>query len=336
MASSFSILSQSLESYSQESDMTSRAESSADGAKRYKARLDKEMPVPQASRRRAVLERSATSTVVKGVKAVPRPTYPTFLSSRSTRRTSWARNDSGEVHDVGPATRLSKERQANALSAGLIEAPRLTRKATYSSLPPSPTGAIRVENDGLRDLSAQSHLEFASLTLGIDPHSDDILAQAIQRIASRRDSTISLESAEDRLRAASLHPEEFFSSGPPISISLQSLPNLRRNQSDDDPDEEDHETGSIGAAEGELNSPRSAGSTIGDEHDEDDIFEDAFFSHDGSPIDESLLLSGSMGDSTAFRDKAEQATRLSWWDVLREAVVEEEEHALEIQGKWHV
>ena len=226
------------------------------------------------------------------------------------------------------ATGMFSERPVNALSAGLVEAPRLTRKATYSSLPPSPTGAIRLETDGLRDLSEQSHLEFASLTLGIDPHSNDILAQAIQRIASRRGSAISLESAEDRLRVGSLPPEGFLSSATPISGSL---PNLRGTRSEDDLDEEDDETGSIRAAEAELNSPRSAGSTI---EDEDDTFEDAFVSHDGSPIDGSMLLSGSDVNINTPGGEAEHRRRLSWWDVLREAVVEEEEQALEIQGKW--
>lgn len=328
MASSFSIPSQSLESYSQYSDMGSQAETSADGARYYKTRAYKDMPVSHTSRRRAGLERSATSTVVKSVKAVPRPTYPTFMSSRSTRRTSWAQKGLGDLGTTDSATGMLSERPLNALSAGLVEAPRLTRKATYSSLPPSPTGAIRLETDGLRELSEQSHLEFASLTLGIDPHSNDILAQAIQRIASRRGSAISLESAEDRLRVGSLPPEGFFSSATPISGSL---PNLRGTRSEDDLDEEDDETGSIRVAEAELNSPRSAGSTI---EDEGDTFEDAFVSHDGSPIDGSMLLSGSDVNINTPGGEAEHARRLSWWDVLREAVVEEEEQALEIQGKW--
>ena len=306
-----------------------------ENTKRYHSRPDNEMPAPKSSRRRAVLERSATSTVIKSApKAVPRPTYPTFLSSRSTRRTSWAKDDSGDVLGLETATLPSKERNANALSAGLIEAPRLTRKATYSSLPPSPTGAIRLDDDGLRDISGQSHLDFASLTLGIDPHSDDILAQAIQRIASRRGSAISLELADDRFRATSLPPEEFFSSGPPVSSSLQSLPNLRRETSIDDEDE-DEDTRSIKAAEVELNSPRSAGSISETERLDDDIFEDAFVSHDSSPTDDSLLLGGTSGNTCPYGDR-EEGRRLSWWDVLREAVVEEEEHALEIQGKWRV
>lgn len=293
------------------------------------------MPGPPASRRRAVLERSATSTVVKTVpKAVPRPTYPTFLSSRSTRRTSWARDDSGRMLAVDTAA-TGKERRTNAASAGLDQAPRLTRKATYSSLPPSPTGAIRMDDDGLKNSSAHSPLEFASMSLGIDPQSDDVLAQAIRRIAGRRGSASSLDSADDRLRATSLPPEEFFSAMPTITTSLQSMPNLRRGTSDDEDEEGEGDTGSVGTAEIELSSPRSANSLRdGEGSADEEVFEDAFASHDSSSLENSMLLSGKPGNVNTFEDKQAGGRRLSWWDVLREAVVEEEEQALEIQGKW--
>ena len=292
----------------------------------------------RSSKRRAALERSATSSrIVPASKPVlTRPAYPTFISSRSTRRTSWAQIDDLAIESSRLVQNDPGSRRAQAVTeVEPYRAPKLTRKGTYSSLPPSPTGAIRVDEAGLCDLSEQSPAEFASLTLGIDPDSEDVLALAIQRIAAQRVSTAEQESIGSDLRATSLPPDDFFGTRGPTISSLLSLPDLQRSLSRDQEDDVE----SLGGVDVHLSAFRTEQSSDDeDERLEDEIFEDASGFDGESPPGDSYF---SGVESIALEGRQEESSRsvlekLSWWDVLREAVVEEEEQALEIQGKWSV
>ena len=292
----------------------------------------------RSSKRRAALERSATSSRVQPVSrpVLNRPAYPTFISSRSTRRTSWTQVDDVTIETTRTAQNGFASRRAEAIvEAEQYQAPKLTRKGTYSSLPPSPTGAIRVDEAGLCDLSEQSPAEFASLTLGIDPDSEDVLALAIQRIAAQRVSITDQESTGSDLRATSLPPDDFFGNRGPTISSLLSLPDLQRSLSRDQEDDVE----SLGGVDAQLSALRTEHSSDDeDERLEDEIFEDASGFHEGSPPDNTYFPGM---DSIPLQYRPEEFGRrlmekLSWWDVLREAVVEEEEQVLEIQGKWSV
>jgi hypothetical protein len=258
------------------------------------------------------------------------------MSSRSTRRTSWAQVDDVAIETSRTVQNGSASRRAQAVTeVEQYPAPKLTRKGTYSSLPPSPTGAIRVDEASLCDLSEQSPVEFTSLTLGIDPDSEDVLALAIQRIAAQRVSTVEQESTGGDLRATSLPPDDFFGSRGPTISSLLSLPDLQRSLSQD----QDDDVESLGGVDVQLSALRTEQSSDDeDERLENEVFEDASGFDGGSPPDDSYFTGV---DSIPLQERPEESERpilekLSWWDVLREAVVEEEEQALEIQGKWSV
>lgn len=301
--------------------------------------------------------RSRTSSIVPTTKPTlgTRPAYPTFQSSLSTRRISgkYFVNGSDESLDV------SQEKISAVPETGdhdtNIDIPRLFRRGTYSSLPPSPTGAIHE----LLDSSTSKHayhksadidlenlqvgsLETAFLDRALEGY--NLLRSDPNRQHLIPDDDESGRGDRDRLvRASSLPPEsnlderatiDLCDTSPPLDRTGMKLP---RQESDDDDDDDDDDDGSVRDADEALDQtpPEEEQPFLGSQDDStgEEVYEDAYDS-----LEHSMLLSGSQhhhpkperarSGSTSVRQK------LSWWDVLREAVVEEEHPSLEIQGKW--
>jgi hypothetical protein len=275
---------------------------------------------------RITLARSATSNNGYPSGLSSRPTFPTFLSSRSTRRSS--RTESTIFDLPEDCTLADSERLSFSVTSPIdIPFPKLSRRGTYSSLPSSPTGAVHLETHSRPTALDQSPQDFASLTLGIDIRSNDVLAEAIRRIASRRGSLASLQSTtDDRLRASSLPTEEALLDSQTGYLDPSATYNDVAQADPEDAGDND----SVDAAEEDLASPGLHIVEIAEDSDENELYEDAYLSQENSALDGSFLLS-----SDSPKEEVELAPqRMSWYDVLKEAVVEEEQHALEIQGKW--
>lgn len=286
--------------------------------------------------RRAAFVRSNTGTAHTSGLA-PRPAFPTFLSSRSTsRRTSYARSRDSNVgssnvnlpyedektgiwidthsHTSTKSNLLleDEDRKRSRTTIQPIQIPKFSRRGTYSSLPPSPTGAILLNLPASAEIERDRY-DFASRNLGLDKGSAEALVSALNRVAGRRiggedggsaeDGGAGLGMGDERIRASSLPPEGILSEGhtpfleaEDFLLGEETIPALPKM--------------------GKLSRMQSAARVPNGE--------------EGRPAVQISTPPKKMRENSMEGQK-----RLSLWDVLREAVFEEEQNALEIQGKWY-